>query len=65
MNLRQKKKRYKRIYGLNPKKGPDGRYIISGISDKCREPEDSIIVTARCLSERRQKGGNAWKRKRR
>ena len=63
MNLRQKKKRYKRIYGQNPEKDPDGRYIISSISDQYREPEDSIVVTTRCLSERRRKGGNPWKRK--
>ena len=28
MNLRQKKKRYKKLYGHNPPKGPDGRYMF-------------------------------------
>lgn len=67
MTRREAKHLFRNIEESNadPEKGPDGRYIFSGISDKCREPEDSIIVTARCLSERRQKGGNAWKRKRR
>ena len=122
MNLRQKKKRYKRIYGQNPEKGSDGRYIFtaksekispeqakilqpiyamkpediaylcksiksvfsnvakkisdytaaagkganqlselfSNLSDQYREPEDSIVVTTKRLSERRRKGGNTW-----
>lgn len=29
MNRRQKKKRFKRIYGFNPPKGPDGKFIYN------------------------------------
>ena len=28
MNRRQKKKRYKKLYGHNPPKGADGRYLF-------------------------------------
>lgn len=28
MNKRQKKKLYKKLYGHNPPKGPDGRYVL-------------------------------------
>lgn len=29
MNHRQKKKRFKRIHGFNPPKGPDGKYVYN------------------------------------
>ena len=66
MNRRQKKKKYKKLYGHNPPKGADGRYMFH-VQYSCdlaagqyRKPvfeqtEEPPVVVARILTERRKK----------
>ena len=45
MNHRQKKKRFKRIHGFNPPKGPDGKFIYNiKIGIDLAESKDSTEV---------------------
>ena len=55
MNKRQKKKRYKKLYGVNPLKGLDGRYMYQIKCKTKKKRELSVVTTARILAQRRKK----------
>ncbi len=55
MNKRQKKKRYKKLYGVNPLKGLDGRYLYQMKHETKKKRELPVVTTARILTQRRKK----------